>query len=78
MPTLFCLELYFELFSCNAPASARRLIRNLLTYFTISAIVYLINNITEINKKIHDCLNIVVLQMISGFLNIVVLANDMA
>ena len=29
---LFCIELYFELFSCNAPASARRVIKNLLTY----------------------------------------------
>ena len=30
--SLFCIELYLELFSCNAPASARRLIKNLLTY----------------------------------------------
>ena len=29
---LFCIELYFGLFFCHAPASARRLIKNLLTY----------------------------------------------
>ena len=28
----FVLELYFEQFSCHGPASARRLIKNLLTY----------------------------------------------
>ena len=43
---LFCIELYFGLFFCHAPASARRLIKNLLTY--------LLTCDDNNNKKIDD------------------------
>ena len=47
---LFCIELYFELFSCNAPASARRLIKNLLTYLLLLLLLLWIQSTQTISS----------------------------